>query len=106
MGKKNVPNHQLVCIYIYIYAIHSSSIPGNYLPFLFHAPPSSPRNSGGRWLHPAGNLTRHGEVQIQAGFTIGKPWENHGKMMFFCGILWDIPSGYVKIALENDHRNS
>jgi hypothetical protein len=34
--------------------------------------------------------------------TIGKPWENHRKMMENGGL----PFGYVKIAIENGHRNS
>ena len=25
---------------------------------------------------------------------------------FFMGVLWDLPSGYVKIARENEHKNS
>ena len=37
--------------------------------------------------------------------TIGKPWENGG-LIWFNGILWYLPSGYVKIAMENGHWNS
>ena len=39
----------------------------------------------------------------------GKPWENHRKTIgkwWFHVILWDLPSGYVKISIENGHRNS
>ena len=28
--------------------------------------------------------------------SMGKPWENHGKMMVFDGIVWDLPSGFTK----------
>ena len=51
------------------------------------------------------------------GKTIGKPWENHGKTVgkwenhrktigkwWFHGIMnGDLPSGNVKIAIENCH---
>ena len=30
----------------------------------------------------------------------------NGILMDFNGIEWDLPSGYVKIAIENGHRNS
>ena len=28
------------------------------------------------------------------------------KLGIFMGHIWDLPSGYVKIAIENGHRNS
>jgi hypothetical protein len=28
------------------------------------------------------------------------------KLGVFMGHIWDLPSGYVKIAIENGHRNS
>ena len=33
-------------------------------------------------------------------YTIGKPWENHGKMMVFHEILWDLPLVTTNIAVE------
>ena len=43
------------------------------------------------------------------GFIMGFIIESNGILWwFFMGsneILWESPSGYVKIAIENDHRN-
>ena len=45
-----------------------------------------------------GEMAIHGKTIGNHGKTLGKWWFN--------GILWDLPSGYVKIAIENGHRNS
>ena len=37
---------------------------------------------------------------------MGKPLENHRKMVVFHGILWELPSGNdQQFAIENCHRN-
>ena len=39
-------------------------------------------------------------------YVMGKPWENHRKTIgkwWFHGILWGLPCGYVKIAIETDN---
>ena len=50
-------------------------------------------------LNLTGAQTRPGDHRDQGmdlGKTKGKPWENHRKME-------GLPSGYVKIAIENGH---
>ena len=49
-----------------------------------------------KWEKFGGTFTRK---------TIEKWWFNGGLMGFY-GILWDLPSGDVKIAMENGHRHS
>ena len=44
------------------------------------------RKMGKSWENPQEN-----------GKIMGKPWENHGKTIG----KWTLPSGYVKIAMEN-----
>ena len=39
------------------------------------------------------------QIQRNTRRTVGKAWKNGGFMRY----AWDVPSGYVKIAIENDH---
>ena len=55
--------------------------------------------SCGTWWRP-----RRGAPDGRTGLDL--IWANHGKTIgrwWLNGISWDLPSGYVKIALENDN---